>query len=173
MQISSVMRQVFTNSQIKENKDNNKNVQLSFKDPRDRGRVLTLDVSKTSFESLLKSFSNKDFAISPDGSVNVDGSAGKLVASWWEAIAYKKRYENGSDKLNIRAHRINEDPYVKSRYIDIGKITKTLNKISDILKEDGKSLKASWLTSAKNLPIESVSILEGRLPTIAVLYFRG
>lgn len=172
MQISSVMRQVFTSPLSSES---NKNIQLSFKDPRDKSRVLTLDVSKSSFETLLKGFSNKDFAISPDGSVNVTGDAGKLVASWWEAIAYKKRYENGSDKLSIKAHRIYDDPYVKSRYVDVGQITKSLNRLNTILQEDGKTLRANWMTStlSKDYPVESVSPTTGRMPTLAVLYFRG
>jgi len=184
MQVSSVVKQVFSNVNKMDLK-NEKSIALSFKDPRDRGRVLTLDVDKTSFEDLLKSFSKSNFAIKPDGSVDVKGDAGKKVASWWESIAYRKRYESGADKLNIKAHRVVEDPYIKENYVNLGLINKSLSKLDKILREDGKSLKTSWISGDRLNLVKSQEYFQSkvekldinssldRVPTEAILYFKS
>ncbi len=167
------------------NVNNTKQVALSFKDPREKGRVLTIDVEKSTFQQLLKNFSKNNFLLSGDGSVKLEGEAAKFISNWWESIAYKAKKQK-DDKLSIRGFRDIESPYIKQNYIKFGLVNKQYNNILKMFREDGKSLKTDWIGKGSTLSsIENSDSLKEfksnkkeidekieRIPTVGFLYFR-
>ena len=163
---------------------NKKQVGLSFKDPRDKGRVLTVDVDKSTFQQLLKKFSKNNFLLSGDGSVRLKGEASAFISNWWESVAYKVKKQK-EDKLSIRGFRDIESPYIKQNYIKFGLVNKQYNNILKMFREDGKSLKINWIGKGSTLSsIENSENLKEfksnkkeidekkeRIPTVGFLYF--
>lgn len=163
---------------------NNKKVALSFKDPREKGRVLTIDVPKATFQELLKNFSKSNFLLNGDGSVKLEGEASKYISNWWESVAYKKKQK--ADNLSIRGFRDIENPYIKQNYIKFGIVNRQYNNLLKMFKEDGRSLKLEWIGKGVTLNSldnpenikefkrdkKEIDIKKERIPTIAYLYFR-
>lgn len=141
-------------------------IQLSFKDPRERGRILTIDIDRVTFKDLIDKFSKDEFILNQDGSVELKGEVNKYISKWWEKVAYEEQSKSSQNRVNIRAYREVENPYIKENYIKIGLLNRTFQTLNRVMSEDGKTLKTEWLS--KGVDIQERSNLDykrERIPT--------
>lgn len=104
---------------------------VAFRDPDDKDKIVTLELSDAAVKKLKEKFGNKDFFEREDGILRLNGKAEEYVAGWVDDIKNKRNYAkadmdgdgliSGQEKglLKVGFERRTEYDFVKDKIVNV------------------------------------------------------
>ncbi len=104
---------------------------IAFRDPNDKDKIITLELSDEAIDKLKEKFGNKDFFERKDGILRLNGKAEEYVAGWVDDIKNKRNYAkadmdgdgiiSGQEKglLKVGFERRTEYDFVKDKIVSV------------------------------------------------------